>query len=101
MKHDAGNWSVGGSKSNGNRYGAIVTDKIPEQGNHESRDFDDYGGYMIAESIASNNRLILARAPQLLTELKFNVARRIQNGDLEVGCSVGLIAEIEGWEGSE
>lgn len=62
-KHTPGPWRIG------KNYGAVVADHpVPEL--RGSDDVNAYGGHLIAESIALQNRPLIATAPELLEALQ-------------------------------
>lgn len=64
-KHTPGPWRVS--------RGAVVADHpVPEIGGSDATDY--YGGHLIAESIAPQNRAVIAAAPDMLAALKMVTA---------------------------
>lgn len=78
-KHTPGPWRIG------KNYGAVVADHpVPEL--RGSDDVNAYGGHLIAESIALQNRPLISAAPELL-----EVAKDFQEALQELGlfCECG------------
>lgn len=67
-KHTSGPWHI---SSHSCEYGSVVADtpcREPKSERDVARDLDEvnsYGGYLIAESIAPQNRPLIAAAPAL------------------------------------
>lgn len=61
--HTPGPWRVGET------FGAIVSDS-PVSGIRGSDNVEAYGGHLIAESVAQQNRALIAAAPELLAALQ-------------------------------
>lgn len=60
--HTPGPWRIGKS------HGAVIADH-PAPGVRGSDDVEAYGGHMVAESIAPQNRALVAAAPEVLDAL--------------------------------
>ena len=77
-QHTGGTWRIA-APAGGNIYGAVVSDVKPS--GRKAKPEDDalevgaYGGYLIAESIAPQDRPIIAAAPAMLDAL-----REVANG---------------------
>jgi hypothetical protein len=64
MTHTPGPWRVG-------KVGEVVVADLPFEGAPDGYDaIDHYGGYLVAESVAPGNRLLIAAAPDLLEALR-------------------------------
>jgi len=64
MKHTPGTWK------HGLNYGSVVSDKTDGKLYGGADATEHYGGYLIAESIAEQNRDIIAAAPDMFDALK-------------------------------
>ncbi len=86
-QHTGGTWREGTRQGGANIYGAVVSDVKPS--GHERTPAEDaaeveaYGGYLIAESIAPQDRPIIAAAPRLLAALRDLVNEIIAYGGAE------------------
>ena len=88
-QHTGGTWREGSWQGGANIYGAVVSDVKPS--GHERRtpeedaaEVEAYGGYLIAESIAPQDRPIIAAAPALLAVLQ-DVATFFEHTDAPLG----------------
>lgn len=75
VKPTTGPWRVG-------KNGAIVADFPIEGGVPGTSDVECYGGYLIAETVAPENRRLVAAAPRLLRALEAMVAWHGKRGDV-------------------
>lgn len=74
-KYTPGPWRIGKC------YGSVVAD-FPVPGIRGSDETESYGGHLVAESISTQNRALIAAAPDLLEAL-VEMVEWLEQGDHE------------------